>query len=283
MSDLRFVIWCALSHFVHGSYCPSVLTLKPGDLIHINKGRLHAFRKLSSAKLPDTDCHAIQRKATVEEAGIDGQEVMCVSVAWDWMNRGVTPEGINRELCTVVEGTILNKKNLVTSLAIPELSMLEIASFDPQGQGGCQKHFCFLDRLKKKKYQPSLFRPSLQHVSQGILPALQYLADEHSAALSEGPNKSTEKGERLSIAKIPDTQENPAVCPLDPYGNTDFDCKLCRKELSNVYYHCDGCEKLLNKDFNICQECYKNKEFMHNIQMHPSNPKKRATLNHTGR
>lgn len=26
-------------------YCPSLFTLYPGDYVHINKGRLHAFRK----------------------------------------------------------------------------------------------------------------------------------------------------------------------------------------------------------------------------------------------
>ncbi|KAG7346143.1 hypothetical protein IV203_005211 [Nitzschia inconspicua] len=262
-------------------YCPSVLILKPGDLIHINKGRLHAFRKLSSAELPESDCHAEQRKTIVKEAGLEGREVMCISVAWDWMNRGVTPAGINREMCTVLEGTILNKKNMVTSLAIPELSLLQMATFlIGQTRRNCGS---FLSTLGKNGHQHLLYKPQAQTICQGILPGLQYLVNDHSNALADGPNDSSAKGERLSIAKVPDTQENPALCPLDPFGNTDFDCKLCRRELSNVYFHCDGCEKLLNKDFNICQECYKQKEYMQNIQMHPSNPKKKATLNHTGK
>jgi hypothetical protein len=268
------------------SYCPSVLILKPGDLIHINKGRLHAFRKLSSSKLPDSDCHAIQRKILVEETGLNhNKETMCISVAWDWMNRGVTASGISREICTVLEGSIRNRKSLVISLAIPELSLLQMATFLPGEAMQTRHDESFLLQLpskKKQKDKPCFYAPPTQVVCQGILPGLQYLANEHKNALGEGPNDSLEKGERLSIAKFPDAQENPAVCPLDPYGNSDFHCKLCRRELSNVYFHCDGCEKLLNKDFNICQDCYRQKEFMHNIQMHPSNPRKRATLNHTG-
>ncbi|CAM9810859.1 unnamed protein product, partial [Ectocarpus sp. 13 AM-2016] len=27
------------------NFCPSVFTLEPGEFVHINKGRLHAFRK----------------------------------------------------------------------------------------------------------------------------------------------------------------------------------------------------------------------------------------------
>jgi hypothetical protein len=115
------------------------------------------------------------------------------------------------------------------------------------------------------------------------LPGLRFVADQHIAALQAGPSTSRERGERLSIQQVPDSHENPALCPLDPYGDSDFDCKICRKELSNVYYHCDGCEILLSKDFNICQDCYKEKKFMARIQMHPSNEKRHATLNHTGK
>ena len=39
-------------------YCPSVFVLKAEQYLHINKGRLHAFRKLQD---------------------------FCFSIAWDWM------------------------------------------------------------------------------------------------------------------------------------------------------------------------------------------------------
>ncbi|CAN0398457.1 unnamed protein product, partial [Laminaria digitata] len=37
------------------NFCPSVFTLEPGEFVHINKGRLHAFRKerpLAHVSLP---------------------------------------------------------------------------------------------------------------------------------------------------------------------------------------------------------------------------------------
>jgi hypothetical protein len=232
--------------------------------------------------LPEFDCHAEQRKHLVARTGISGLEKMCISVAWDWMNRGVTPDGINREVCTVLEGTILNKRSGVTSLAIPELSLLQMATFVPSKARSDKHEDSFLRDLGIRKRKAWMFEPSKEAVCQGILPGLHYVADQHIAALGYGANPSTEKGERVSVAEKPDAQENPALCPLDPYGNTDFDCKICRMELSNVYYHCDGCELLLNKDFNICRDCHSQKKFMINHQMHPSNPKKKATLNHTG-
>ena len=48
-------------------YCPTVCIVKPGQLIHINKGRLHAFRKMSISPLPDDDCHKDLREALIED------------------------------------------------------------------------------------------------------------------------------------------------------------------------------------------------------------------------
>jgi len=263
-------------------YCPSVFTLEPGDLVHINKGRLHAFRKMSTTKLPEWDCHAELRRNVVESKGIAGEEKMCVSVAWDWMYRGVTPAGINREISTVLEGSTLNRRNEVTSLAIPELCLLQMAKSVPARSLNTTRRISFLDALEKKEKKASIYESTKEDICKGIFPGLCIVVGQHIRALNVKESKSTEKGVRLSIAKIPDTQENPQTCPLDPYGDSDFQCKLCRKELSNVYFHCDGCEKLLSKDFNICRGCYLQGKFMMKVQMHPSNPKRHATLNHMG-
>ena len=266
-------------------YCPSMFTLEPGDLVHINKGRLHAFRKMSTSKLPELDCHADQRRKLIESKGIAGEEKLCVSVAWDWMYRGVTSAGINKEVCTVLEGSTLNRRNDVTSLAIPELALLQMAKSIPARSLTSTRNTSFLDALKKKekkRKKQSFYESTKEEICKGIYPGLCIVVGQHIRALNVKESKSTEKGARLSIAKIPDTQENPATCPLDPYGDSDFECKLCRKELSNVYFHCDGCENLLSKDFNICRGCYLQGKFNIKVQMHPSNPKRHATLNHMG-
>ena len=264
-------------------YCPSLLTLGPGELIHINKGRLHAFRKMATTKLPESDCFAEIRRNIIETKGLEGQEKLCISIAWDWMYRGVTSGGINREVCTVLEGSTLNRMNNVKSLAIPELALLQMAKTIPaRSSNGAVQNLSFLDDLKKKKKHNSFYESTKEEVCGGIYPGLSIVVGQHIKALNVEECKSEEKGKRLSIANFPDTQENPSICPLDPYGDSDFECKLCNKELSNVYYHCDGCEKLLSKDFNICQGCHVQGHFMCKVQMHPSNPKRHATLNHMG-
>uniref|UniRef100_A0A7S4EEL1 DUF6824 domain-containing protein n=1 Tax=Pseudo-nitzschia australis TaxID=44445 RepID=A0A7S4EEL1_9STRA len=263
-------------------YCPSIFILEPGDLVHINKGRLHAFRKMSTSKLPDWDCHAKPRQNLVESKGMVGGEKLCVSVAWDWMYRGVSSAGINREVCSVLEGSTLNRRNGVTSLAIPELALLQMAKTIPARRSNTGQSKSFLDALKKTQMQKYIYESSKEEICKGISTGLGFVVGQHVKALNVKASRSTERGKHLSIAKIPDTQENPQTCPLDPYGDSDFQCKLCRKELSNVYFHCDGCEKLLSKDFNICRGCYVQGKFMIKVQMHPSNPRRHATLNHMG-
>jgi hypothetical protein len=249
---------------------------------------------MSTSPLPPTDCHAQLRSDVVVKEGLSGEH-RCVSVAWDWMYRGVTTGGINREVCAVVEATILNQKNGVVSLAIPEFSLLHMAKeavaptpVEPFGSG------CFLRRIPhcieaKKDFSlatRALYDASREEICQGILPGLRHVVRGHVSSLSaatEDKKSATGRGERLLVERKPDTQPNPAIHPVDPLGNADFSCRLCSKELSNVYYHCYGCETLLSKDYNICKECYGDKRFMMTEQMHPTNPKRHATLNHTGR
>ena len=69
------------------SYSPSVFILKLGQHVLINKGRLHAFRKMTFDELPNTDCHAAQRSELVamlkEEKKLD-RAPLCISIAYDW-------------------------------------------------------------------------------------------------------------------------------------------------------------------------------------------------------
>ena len=65
------------------SYYPSVFILKPGQHVHINKGRLHAFRKLLLDELPVTDCHAKLREELKQSEKLT-QAPICISVAYDW-------------------------------------------------------------------------------------------------------------------------------------------------------------------------------------------------------
>jgi hypothetical protein len=241
---------------------------------------------MSRAPLPENDCHHNLRKQVIEDNNIQDEE-LCISVAWDWMFRGLTPRGINREVSTILEATILNRKHGKVSLAIPELSLLQMARIFPPPKEELPDR---LNRMIKfdNKFQddkPKPYEHNPIHVCRGILPGLRHVANEHFSAMdlaTDARSKSLEKGERVTVAKRPNTHENPGIFPVDPYGNSDFICKLCSKELSNVYFHCDGCERLLSKDFNICQKCHTEKNFLIKVQMHPLNSKSHSTINHTG-
>jgi hypothetical protein len=198
------------------------------------------------------------------------------------MNRGVTAGGINEEVSTVLEGTILNKKKLVRSLAIPELCLLQMATFVPGKAEEVPDEQSFLRNFELENQKKWLYEPPIDIVCQGILPGLEFVVEKYQRCHCVA-NDSLVRGEQLNVALIGDKVENPEVALLDPYGSEDFDCKICRMELSNVYFHCDGCEVLLNKDFNICQDCYSQKKFMIFEQMNPLNPKEQATVNHTGK
>ena len=106
----------------------------PGQLVHINKGRLHAFRKLWPEYLQEIDCHYVLRRDLLDNLKAEGidrttpEEFLCFSIAWDWMYRGVTVEGINRETAAILECSILNRLHNRQSLAIPELAILRMAS-----------------------------------------------------------------------------------------------------------------------------------------------------------
>jgi len=233
------------------SYCPSVFILKPGQFVHINKGRLHAFRKLSFSVLPNDDCHANLRKQLIqkEKRMYINEPEICISVAWDWTYRGNSVESMQRELSTMMECAAINRSRSLQSLGIPEISLIHTA-----------KAFLALTKKADRTSDIQLLRrnskniafavaPDPKKVLRGILPSLSELVAQHKADIAKIKKKLGGEG----LTSIPDSWENPQLCSIDPYGN-DFHCVLCLVEVSNHYMHCNGCEELLRKDFNICIE-----------------------------
>jgi len=110
------------------SYYPCVFVLKPRQHLHINKGRIHAFRKASHIPREAHDCHAGVTSRIFEEDMIE-QDVLCTSVAWNWMYRGTTCEGITEEVSQSLGAAKLAREHGRQSLAIPQLSLIEMAKF----------------------------------------------------------------------------------------------------------------------------------------------------------
>lgn len=208
------------------------------------------------------------------------------------MFKGVTSEGINRELSSILECVRLNREHNLQSLAIPETALLflakeNIAKYNTASKNDSASLIQCRQFPVEGRSQGS--EPDPMTVLRGILTSLQYVVHRHNSAVrmsKEWGNESRDeeyKWAKVSVDAKPNTWQNPGTFSLDPYGAGDFFCKFCMEELSNIYMHCDGCEKLLNKDFNICSNCHKEGKYKVSFyQMHPFSTKRFSVLNHTG-
>jgi hypothetical protein len=188
---------------------------------------------------------------------------------------GVDAQGINREVATILEsaGRIRTRKGAKT-LAIVETSVF--------GMAEAVGRYSLIENEA----------PSQEIIARGLLPSLevlvkratgpiqlvdattlcQELQSSHNAALLYGV-------ELVTINRIPDADQYPRA--TDPYGN-DYACKLCDKELSNQYFHCEGCETLLQKDYNICRHCFTTGAFLRFTSMRDDAPNMFCDQHHTG-
>ena len=285
------------------NYAPSVFILSPGQMLHINKGRLHAFRKLSPFALPSFDCHAELRAQVLQESKTPWVEQRCMSVAWDWEFKGVTAEGINRELVSTLECSKLNREHNVQSLAVPETSILFMArryvseyeqlSQMPEGhQNEAVLAFRSTDTDASTADSESSggdattspSAPSSLQVLRGLLPSLSYVVDRHKKAHENAKQMEANGDEKrkVSVAPRPDTWEAPDKASIDPWGHGDMSCNGCGAEISQCYMHCDGCEKLLSKDFNVCVDCHSKRKYECFHQVNPVNDRRHASVNHVG-
>ncbi|KAL7579289.1 hypothetical protein ACA910_013969 [Epithemia clementina (nom. ined.)] len=266
-------------------YYPSVFILKPGQHVHINKGRLHAFRKLTTEKLPDMDCHSILRKNLIVEHNIHNAPV-CVSVAWDWQFTGINSDGINKEVASSLECQLLvDQRPDLKCLAIPKACLLALGHNCRALQAKDKFSIISKPETAVGKHQ---IMPAKKLLS-GIAPSLIYVLEQNISFIAMAHRKIYDERSnldgRINIAPFSDSSLNPLSSTVDPDGN-DYFCKLCSKELENVYLHCDGCEDLLQRDFNICMNCYESGQWRDTVDMHGRGfhqPADRTScVNHTG-
>ena len=88
---------------------------------------------------------------------------MCLSVAWDWMFKGVTSDGINREVSSILECARLNQNKKILSLAIPERGLITLA----------HHHMGMLEKPDSHMSTRS------KAVIKGILPSLQFVIERN--------------------------------------------------------------------------------------------------------
>lgn len=250
------------------NYYPCVFILEPGQLLHIGKGRLHAFRKMTCDTLEPNDCHHDIRKELIRQRNIH-HDPLCFSIAWDWMFMGHTQVGIKNEIQVVLDCEKLAFDNAVRSLATPDLCLIEMA----------KEEIARLESLPKEGRLSSKHFENLIGIGPFVCSSLR---------MQIKLIRDMRNNEKLDarVFDVPDSQKKDSS--IDAYGN-DYFCKICQRELSNIYFHCEGCESLLAKDFNVCPDCYADRSKIDiNFQMHPHRPMtytkgRRADYNHLGR
>lgn len=95
---------------VRKKYHPSLWKLKPGQFVHINKGRLHAYRRLPATS-----------------NGADDPVAPCVDIRWVWMYRGITAKGIHEEVGFSLQSSLLSKLSSRPPLGVPGSYVFEMA------------------------------------------------------------------------------------------------------------------------------------------------------------
>jgi hypothetical protein len=259
---------CICAHLIpllttaYCSYILAVLMLGPNELIHIGKGRFHAFRKVDSQPLPKNDCHfALRQKlhTQLQDSQEDIGQLLNVSIAWDWSYLGVTPKGIHEEMAYSLECARQNaeRKDPRPSLGIPKL--------------------CSFFNAISAHGDTSTSDESKEHaktVLQGLRPLL--------ANMIELERKSVASQLLTAILTDPDSSQHPQS-EFYPFASNGFSCKVCFRELVLTYFRCDGCEKILGQNFDVCAYCYGNNKHLRFHQMHHAYDNRDSGLNHTAK
>ncbi len=191
------------------SYCPIILTLRPGDHLHIGKSRIHAFRKVDFRDLDKNDCHYDLREKLKAEVGPNQRDCRCISFAWDWHFMGHSAMGVAREL-----STSLKAHNLSSHLQREESAESE------QILG---KAMYFIISLANKLFQKSkCTTESGPKTMCGLLPALKVakISLQNAEEYFDGKNITDDTDEGLG----------PSCGEFERY-----ECASCFSELWNYY------------------------------------------------
>lgn len=146
--------------------------------MHINKGRLHAFRKQS----PPDDV---------------SPEQFCVSVAWDWLYQGSTPEAVGAELQEPLSCASFNAAAKVPSLSHTDAAVLH----------GSLAHKARQEATAKLKASAAAARPTTIGAATSAATAdaasnrCDYLGDDRHALLG---------GLKPALASVVDRQQREA-------------------------------------------------------------------------
>ena len=175
---------------------------------------------MAPSKLPETDCHHALRNIIVSSKE-EPTGYMCCSLAWDWMFKGVTSDGINREVSSILECSRLNRQHELQSLAIPETTLLFLAKKNIALHKVSSGPISAFLPFSTSSHANDRFAPDAMTVLRGILPSLQYVVKRHSSSVAQceqwaEETKLVKDSWRVSIDSKPNTWQDPNSFALDP-------------------------------------------------------------------
>jgi hypothetical protein len=131
------------------------------------------------------------------------------------MFMGVTAEGINREVATMIEGTLYCRREGVLGLATVQFALWHMA-------------MVLAGRIRDNKQKP---RGSV--LCRGILPSLEYLFHHEFDNIKDNDSKTAE-----AEAAVPPTDVNKSE--WGPGGVVEYWCSECSYEIGNAYRFKEG-------------------------------------------
>lgn len=141
-----------------------------------------------------------------------------------------------KETKATLEAGGLMRDNALKPLDIARLSIIQLAKMLPAR----------VEQQPLGVNEDGLWSPSPQDIAGGILDSLSTIVSDENLA---------EKKQTDLLTLRQELDDQPDVGKIDPFG-TEYNCAVCRCELPNAYFHCDGCETYSSKDYNICCNCY---------------------------
>jgi hypothetical protein len=230
---------------------PFSVVLSPGELLHINKGRLHCFMKAFAPPPPTawdgTPCNPPATPA--------------LSIAWDWVNIGGV--GTWDEVKYSLMRSSDNQTKGVASLAWPETCLIMM-----------------LLKMELKDMHPEQLQVTKLILTRqiewcGIVNGDLTIVEEADEDIDNEAN------DKLNYEALCKTGYWNLGCIPVPMADA-FLCAVCNMELSNVYFQCGGCRTLLNHNFFVCGLCYKAGKHKESMKLENScAPLLQSSVNHT--
>ena len=218
------------------------LILEPGELLFIDAGRVHIFRKMSYKPLPETDPFFERRGKYIEN--MSSADVDCfswnISVAWDFLYIGYKRDNIRQLAQTKwVNSVCAAVKKVPSQGCIEHPLMVLLTKYGKMEKS--RRNTGFLKQI-------DTLLSALDPVIYGII---KYHGDKLPITNSTGEGTVITKSLSSKFKTHRELLESSLI---------NFRCDSCNFHLSNHFLTCRSCLLFHDYTVNICTSCYLQKE-----------------------